>query len=203
MRIAEVLHTIGVPYCLGDVMAGNSAFRGSLDTWRSRIAHWIDRAAPEDLLNVDIFFDFRPVCGDGMLAAQGHRAPISFLGRLKTEDGRIDLKRYGLWPIVRCARLLALRHGVPCHSTTERFDGLRALGISGTDLAAAAEAHERFLELILKAQLADLAAGEPVSNCVPLKLVGAENGASRLRADLRLAASLYEVTRDHLVATPR
>jgi CBS domain-containing protein len=227
VRIAEILHTIGVPYCLGGVMAGNSAFRGSLDTWRSRIAHWIDRAAPEDLLNVDIFFDFRPVCGDGMLAAQlwneawkaarasppfllllteaaqGHRAPISFLGRLKTEDGRIDLKRYGLWPIVRCARLLALRHGIPCHSTTERFDGLRALGISGTDLAAAAEAHERFLGLILKAQLADLAAGQRVSNRVPLKLIAAENGASRLRVDLRLAASLYEVTHDHLVAIPR
>jgi DNA polymerase-3 subunit epsilon/CBS domain-containing protein len=226
-RIAEILHTIGVPYCPGGVMSGNPAFRGSLGTWRRRIAHWINRAAPEDLLNVDIFFDFRPVVGDGMLAAQlwneaweaarasppfllllteaaqGHRAPITFLGRLKTEEGRIDLKRYGLWPIVRCARLLALRHGVSCHSTTERLDGIRALGINGTDLAAAGEAHERFLELILKAQLVDLAAGQRVSNRVPLKLVGAENGASRLRADLRLAASLYEVARDHLVAIPR
>jgi DNA polymerase-3 subunit epsilon/CBS domain-containing protein len=227
MRIADILHTIGVPYCPGGVMAGNSAFRGSLNTWRSRISHWIDRAAPEDLLNVDIFFDFRPACGDGMLAAQlwneawkaaqasppfllllteaaqSHRAPISFLGRLKTEDGRIDLKRYGLWPIVRCARLLALRHGVPCHSTTERLDGVRALGIGGTDLAAAGKAHDRFLELILKAQLADLAAGQRASNRVPLKLIAADNGASRLRADLHIAASLYEVARDHLVATHR
>ena len=50
-------------------MAGNAAFRGSLDTWRARVAQWINRARPEDLLNVDIFFDFRLVHGDGELAA--------------------------------------------------------------------------------------------------------------------------------------
>jgi len=175
------------------------------------------------LLNVDIFFDFRPVHGDPRLAAtlwreawraardsppflrqlaeaaSGHEAPIGFLGRVKTEDGRIDLKRYGLWPIVQGARLMALRHGVACRTTAERIAGIRALGAGGeSDLVAAAEAHERFLELILRGQLADLAAGRPAVNRVPLAIIQAEGGIDRLKADLRLAASLDELARDQL-----
>ena len=49
-------------------MAGNSKFRGSLQTWRERVGQWVGRAGPEDLLNVDIFFDLRPVLGDAAMA---------------------------------------------------------------------------------------------------------------------------------------
>jgi len=224
-RLADMLHDIGLPYCTGGVMAGNAAFRGSLGTWRERVGRWIDRASPEDLLNVDIFFDLRPVYGDGALAAglwreawgaarrsppflrqlaeaaSGHKAPIGFLGRLRTEDGRLDIKRYGLWPIVQGARLLALRHGVARRSTAERIEGVRALGVGGeSDLAAAVEAHERFLGLILRAQLADLAGGRPAVNRVPLTIIQAEVGVDRLKADLRLAASLHELARDQVAA---
>ena len=37
-------------------------------------------------------------------------------------------QRYGLWPIVQGAQLLALRHGVARRSTAERIEGVRALG---------------------------------------------------------------------------
>ena len=221
-RVADILDAVGLPRCSGGVMAGNAAFRGSLDTWRARVAQWINRARPEDLLNVDIFFDFRPVHGDGELAAglwreawraargsppfllllteaaQGHEAPIGLLGRLKTQEGRIDLKRHGLWPVVQATRVLALRHGVARRSTAERLDRLRALGIGPGELAAVDEAHQRFCELILKAQLADLAAGRPASNRVPLPLIEANGGITRLKADLRVTASLDEFARDHL-----
>ena len=222
-RIADILNELGVPYCPGGVMAGNAAFRGSLATWRKRIDGWIKRAAPEDLLNVDVFFDFRPVHGDGLLAAELWReawsaagssptflrlmaevgvrreAPIGFLGRLRSEEGRIDLKRHGLWPIVENARLLALRHGVARRATADRLEDVRALGVGGdSDLGAAIEAHERFLGLILKAQLADMAAGRPASNRVPLALIEAEGGAKLLKADLRLAASLDELAHDQI-----
>ena len=224
-RIADMLNSVGLPYCSGGVMASNTDFRGSLHTWRERVGRWIDRASPQDLLNVDIFYDFRLVRGDARLAAtlwreawraaresppflrqlaeagSGHEAPIGFLGRIKTEEGRIDLKRYGLWPIVQGARLLALRHGVVCRSTAERIEGVRALGAGGeTDLAAALEAHERFLALILRGQLAEIAAGRPAVNRVSLVIAQAGGGIDTLKADLRLAASLDELARDQLAA---
>ena len=102
------------------------------------------------------------------------------------------------------ARLLALRHGVACRTTAERIERVRALGAGGeSDLVAAAEAHERFLELILRGQLADLAAGRPAVNRVPLAIIQAEGGIDRLKTDLRLAASLDELARDQLaIAVP-
>ena len=94
--------------------------------------------------------------------------------------------------------MLALRHGVARRSTSERLDQLPALGIGPGELAAVDEAHQRFCELILKAQFADLAAGRPASNRVPLPLIEANGEIARLTADLRVAASLDEFARDHL-----
>ena len=39
--VADILHEVGVPYCKGGVMAKNPQWRGSMETWRARIAGWI------------------------------------------------------------------------------------------------------------------------------------------------------------------
>ena len=212
-----------MPYCPGGVMSGEPGFRGSLATWRGRIGHWISRANPDDLLSVDIFYDFRPVHGDGTLAAAlweeawrgakhafgflkllaetnaSQEDAFGFLGRLKTSEGRVDLKRLGLRPIVSSARLLALRHGIPERSTFDRLEGVRALRIGGaSDLATAIDVHERMLGLILRAQLADIAAGKKPSSRVPLTLAEKQGGLARLRSDLRLVAILDDLAQDQL-----
>jgi CBS domain-containing protein len=223
VEVSDILHEVGVPYCHGGVMSSNAAFRGSLTTWRDRIAQWLGRGRPEDLLNVDIVYDMRPVYGEGALAsdlwrdawaaARGQRAFLRLLGeanaahesafdlfgRPKREDGRIDLKRHGLRPIVANARILALRHGVGVRSTAERLAGVKALGIGGaSDLEAADAIHERFLDLILRAQIADIAAGRPPSNRVPLGIVERRGGMAALKADLRLVSVLDDLARDQL-----
>jgi DNA polymerase-3 subunit epsilon/CBS domain-containing protein len=222
LRVADILNEVGVPYCPGGVMSGKAKFRGSLKTWRHRIVQWVERASSEDLLDVSIFFDFRPVHGSGALAAEiwsdawqlagsspsflrmlaevdEHRdAPITLLGQIRTEEGRLDLKRFGLLPIVSSARLLALRHGVSMRSTKERLDGVRALGLSETDLGSAVEAHERFLGYILRTQMADLGAGRPASNRVPLTVAKGARSRAELKSDLRLAALLQELARDQI-----
>ena len=68
IRVAAVLHQVGVPYCAGGVMAKNPQWRGSLATWGGRVADWIGRSSPRDLLSVDIFFDLRGVYGEIALA---------------------------------------------------------------------------------------------------------------------------------------
>ena len=48
--VADILHEVGVPYCTGGIMARNDAWRGSMATWRARVAG-LDRAVP-----------IRPIC---------------------------------------------------------------------------------------------------------------------------------------------
>ena len=132
--VADILHEVGVPYCQGGVMAKNEQWRGSRETWRARVAGWIGRSKPADLLCVDIFFDLVEVYGDPVLAqdlwrgafdaargnaifaklladASGEMPPgLTMLGFLRTENGRIDLKKVGLYGIVSTARVLAVRY---------------------------------------------------------------------------------------------
>ena len=43
--------------------ASNREWRGSTNVWRDRVAGWLQRSSPPDLLHVDIFCDLMPVAG--------------------------------------------------------------------------------------------------------------------------------------------
>jgi DNA polymerase-3 subunit epsilon/CBS domain-containing protein len=189
-RMTAILDEVGVPLCKGGVMASEPAFRGSLATWRARIGEWLTRSNPQDLLSVDIVFDFQAVHGDRAMAnglwreaweaARGQgvflkllaenageaAAGLTLFGRLRTqEDGRIDLKQIGLKDIVTTARVLALHHGVAAHGTQQRLAGVGALQ-GADDLAMLDAAHALILDAILRQQLADIAAGRAPGNRV-------------------------------------
>ncbi len=193
-HIADILHEVGVPYCKGGIMASSPQWRGSLATWNERVADWIHRSTPEALMSVDIFFDMRPVHGDGGMctslwrsgfdAAQGEIGfaklladaagsvdpGLSLFGRFKTTEGRIDLKKAGLFGIVTTARVLAIRYHVVERSTPARLAGVKALGIGGAnDLEALIEAQGTFLDLTLAQQVADIEHGTPPFNAVTVK----------------------------------
>jgi DNA polymerase-3 subunit epsilon/CBS domain-containing protein len=219
--VADILHEVGVPYCNGGVMAKNEQWRGSLDTWRTRIAEWIGRSDPSDLLSVDIFFDLTGVHGDvpmaGRLwreaydAARGNatfakllveaagqiESGLTFFGGFRTENGRLDLKRTGLFGIVSVARALAIHHHIVQHSTRARLAGLAALDRGKTDLDALAQAQTVFLDLILAQQLADIHAGRPPTNKVETKRQSREDRA-RLKQALESTANLDALSRDLL-----
>jgi CBS domain-containing protein len=178
-----------VPYCPGGVMGKNPAWRGSMATWRARIADWIARSNPADLLSVDIFYDLMGVHGDAAMAnelrrvafdaargkaafakllaeAAGEVKPgLNFWGGFRTENGRIDLKRAGLFSIVTAARVLAICHHLLERSTPARLTAVAGLDRGGRgDLDALARAQAVFLDLILMQQLADMRGGLPLSN---------------------------------------
>ncbi len=113
-RMTATLDEAGIPYCKGGVMASQAAWRGNRETWEDRVAQWVRSATPEHLLNVDIFFDFQPVYGDGTLARSlrlsalsaagksipflklmsqhlwNYRPPLGLLGRIRTREFRAD-----------------------------------------------------------------------------------------------------------------
>ena len=218
-HVADILHEAGVPYCTGGVMAKNPQWRGSVSTWNERIAKWISRSDPQDLLSVDIFFDLRAVHGDAQLAETIWRAgfeaarsqtgfakllaesagatpsSLRLFGGIKTERGRIDLKKGGLFGIVSAARVLAVCHHVVERATPARLAGLKALGIgSESDLDALGEAQAVFLDLILAQQLIDIRHGTPATNAVEVVRLTPRD-RRRLRDALHAVGNLDELTR--------
>lgn len=225
VRISDILHQVGIPYCPGGVMAKNAQWRGSLATWRARVADWIRRSSPRDLLAVDIVFDMRGVHGDVGLAdtlwrdafaaakgqigfakllveAAGSVSPgLNWMGGFRTDQGRIDLKRSGLFAIVSASRALAICHHVVERSTPKRLAGIKALGFGmEADLDAIDEAQACFLELILKQQIADISNGRPPSNAVEIKRL-TRRERLQLRAALRSMENLDAISRDLLFET--
>ncbi len=220
--MATALDSAGIAFCKGGVMARNPAFRGSLDDWRRRIDGWVGRTRPEDLLAVDIFYDFRAVHGDAGLAAEladeafraARRAPLlaklladqigelasplTFFGGFRTDGGRIDLKKCGLFPVVAGARCLALRHDIRARSTRERLVALRERAIGGAeDVEQWIEAHGVLLDAVLRQQFADLAAGIPPGSRVDPAIL-ARTEQARLKAALSALAHVGETVRDLL-----
>lgn len=225
VHIAKTLHDVGVPYCKGGVMAKNPQWRGSLDAWRQRIGDWIQRSNPQDLLSVDIFFDLRGVHGDVELAdtllrgafdAADGNADFSKLlieaagtvetgrnwfGGFRTVNGRIDLKKAGLFGLVNVARGLAICHHVTKRSTPARLTGIKGwVRGSESDLDALVETHGLFLDLILKQQIDDIECGRPLTNAIDVKVLSRRD-RERLRAALQSVENLDEMGRDLLFKT--
>ena len=217
-----ILHETGVPYCKGGIMARNAQWRGSLETWEERVASWIASSRTENLLSVDIFFDMLGVHGDlqlaeipwrrGFDAAQGNalfakllaeaagevEPGLNFVGGFKTSEGRIDLKKTGLFAIVTAARVLAICHHVMERSTPARLAGLKAkLPNAATDLDALDDAQETFLDLIAAQQLADISQGVPPTNRIAVNLLTKRN-RRRLHDALRAVSHLEELVADLL-----
>lgn len=212
-HVAEILDGTGLPYCKGGVMAKTPAWRGSVATWIARADGWMARSRPEDLMSVDIFFDLRCVLGDVALARDvitavrgaaagrpdflkllaeagggGAGSPLGMFGRLRTDGGRLDLKKFALMPVTAGARVLAVRHQLDARSTAERIAALRALGVGAdADLSRWADAHALMLSFVLDQQLVDVVAGRPLDAMIEPKRLSAERLAELKEALARLA----------------
>lgn len=221
-RINAILDAAGVPLCKGGVMARNRAFRRTVSEWRGEIARWIALPQGEALLNVDIFFDAVAVAGDRTLSAAvfepalaqagrapaflrqlaeagtAHRPPLGFFGRLQLHEGRIDLKRGGLLPVVSAARVMALKIGARDAGTDARLQAAVAAGRLGGDNAESlARARQTFAAAILNQQIADLAQGKPPGNAVdPRPLTRRQR--TELKAALRQAGECATLVQDVL-----
>ncbi|MDH3739307.1 MAG: DUF294 nucleotidyltransferase-like domain-containing protein [Alphaproteobacteria bacterium] len=192
-RVNEILDGAGIPLCKGGVMAGKPEWRHTPAAWGDKVAGWIEHARPQDLLNVDIFFDLRHVAGVPALTERLHqdalsmaqrtpafiralnlsvaqlRTPVGLFGRLRTKNGRIDIKASGLLPIVAFARAAALHHGISERATSQRLQAVVARGaLPEGDGARLREMHGEFVALAMDQQIADIGAGNPPSYNVEL-----------------------------------
>ncbi len=159
-----------------------------LSEWRQLFTQWIRLPQPQALLDAAIFFDFRAVAGGLSLesleeiisgaksekrflahmlnGALAFRPPLGFFNRLRTENGKIDIKMTGIAPIVSLARVAALAAGSRERSTLERLS-VASLSDGVIDLESMRSLSEIFpfcLRLRLRAQLAERRNHERIDN---------------------------------------
>ncbi|WP_135255549.1 putative nucleotidyltransferase substrate binding domain-containing protein [Thermus caldilimi] len=177
----------GIPECKGGYMA--TRWRKTLWEWQETFRRWMEAPEPQPLLETQIFFDLRKAAGGLSLkpleetilegsrkgvflyhlaqASLEFRPPLGLFGRVRTEEGFLDLKRHAIAPIVALARLHALMAGSPAKGTVER---LKAAVEGGTLSQEGAERLEEafrfFFALRLKHQLWALEESKEVSNRV-------------------------------------
>ena len=190
----NILDVGGIPQCKGGVMAKNRDWRKSARDWCTTIDAWVRRQRPEDLLNVDIFFDAVPVHGEVSLGeavwnhayARGHSArdfqnllievtrnrtsPFTLIGSFRLDSHRrLDLKRAGLMPIFSAARVLSIRHDVRERSSVARLRGFLAKEIGLSDVVQSVlDAHRVILAAVISQQLIDTEVGVPLSTNVEI-----------------------------------
>lgn len=188
----RALAECGFPLCDGEVMAGNPHWCLSQSEWLENFTAWVRTPEPEALLNAAIFFDLRPLAGDGSLAAELRRALSELtrgneiflrmmsvnalaapppLGRLRDfvtaaeAGGTIDLKKFGSRIFVDAARILALGAGIAATATAPR---LRQAALEGAmapaDAEAAVHAFHALQGIRLAAQAGNLGAGQTPGN---------------------------------------
>ena len=189
-RVVRDLQTTGFPPCPGGYMATN--WCRSLDGWRELMSRWVAAPTPEALMMAGIFFDFRVVAGgldieplerivqesaqnelfSAFLAREAlrFRPPLNMFRRISATDGKVDLKKGGIAPLVAAGRVFGIRAGSSARATRERFEAAHAEGLISEDLSRIViEAYRFLLGIRLREQLADMAAGREVGNEVRLK----------------------------------
>ena len=181
--IADMLDSAGIPYCPGKVMSSQLEWCRSLTGWQEAIKSWIGKSRPQDLLNVDIFFDFALVHGDVQLAGRlrrmmteraaanrdflkllarntgGAQAGMTLFGGLKTDNGRFHIKLHILLPLIETLRVLAISRGIEAQNSAARAEALQKTGTLPAEIGQFSEDIKFSLKLLLRQQIKDISAG--------------------------------------------
>ena len=195
-RFSATLGDFGYPECPGRVMVNNTQWRKGAGEFAQMVRQWLIMPDGDSLMNLAIFMDAHAVCGDAHLLedVQGalmklatdndamlnrFAAAIDAFGSstgwwnrllgLGEDEQRLNLKKEGIFPLVHGVRSLALAHRVTETSTDGRITALVAGGHLAADMGAdLTDSLHFFMGLRLKAGLAELDTGKPVTGAVDL-----------------------------------
>ncbi|TVS09618.1 MAG: cyclic nucleotide-binding protein [Wenzhouxiangella sp.] len=214
-RVCDGLAECGYAYCPGDIMASNPRWRQPLSVWLTRFGRWIDRPDPSALMHSSIFFDLHCVSGQQSLLQrlraeilsrtrknrrfQGHLAAsalqfqpaLAWHGGLRFRRGKdrqrsLDLKKFGVTPVVDLARVHALAGGHAAVGTRDRLGRMREEGTLSVDqFDHLGEAFETISQLRVEHQARRIRSGDPPDYLVRRSELSTRQ-QRRLRSSLRV-----------------
>lgn len=213
--VCNGLNACGYPYCPGNIMATNHAWRLRLGDWKKTVSAWVRSPTDDAVMRVSIFFDIRPVSGDLHLGhelqqhmlktasansiflaalarnALCNRPPLGFFRRFVVErngehQDMLDLKHRGIIPVVDMARVHAIAHQVYEVNTAGRLAALADKKVLALkDQRNLQDALEFVMQIRLQHQCQQLGNGEAADN-----FVNPDALASLARKQLRDAFSI-------------
>ncbi len=223
-RFSRTLAGFGYPECPGRIMVSNPDWRGPQADFARQVREWLILPDPDSLMKLAIFMDAHPVCGEGELLEQVRQGVLALapdneavIGRfasvitsfgessqgwwnklfsLGEADSGMDIKREGIFPLVHGIRSLALARRLSETSTAARIAALVADGTLDEKMGAElTESLSFFMSLKLKAGLAELDTGRPVTGRVdPQKLSSLERD---LLKDTLAAVKRFKAVLNH------
>ncbi|GAB4482453.1 MAG: DUF294 nucleotidyltransferase-like domain-containing protein [Thermodesulfovibrionales bacterium] len=152
--VRDSLFKCGFPPCEAGYMAATPKWCQPLSVWEGYFQSWINTPNPDAILRSLIFFDFRPLYGEIMLAdslrgylksqlrnqniffakmagvAVSNRPPLGFFKSFVVEKSgehknTLNLKIRGIGPLIDLVRLFALEEGVTETSTLDRIKAMK------------------------------------------------------------------------------
>ncbi len=193
LQFSQALAAFGYPECPGHIMVSNPMWRKSAYEFGQMVQQWLLMPDADSLMNLAIFLDAHPVCGDAHLLAHAQQAlmrlatdsdamlarfaasidafgqSLGWWNRLLGLDDQkgLHLKKEGIFPLVHGVRSLALAEHLQETSTVARIDALVAKSVITPALAADLTQTLHFLMgLKLKAGLTEMDTQQAVSGLV-------------------------------------
>jgi len=193
--VSDWLNEAGYPYCEGKIMASNEEWCQPITRWKNNFTNWISSSEPQDLLDINIFFDFRPVYGESRLCNDLHqhiravikshpaffihmtgniqklKPPLSMFGNIvvgssKTKPESFDIKR-AMLPLLDMARIYALKEGIRETGTLSRLRLLYQHGtFSEQQYDARVEAYKLLMLMRFKHQVEQFSSGVTPDNYI-------------------------------------
>jgi PAS domain S-box-containing protein len=198
------LNDAGYRYCEGDIMAKNPRWCVDIDQWKEHFSFWINEAAPQDLLNVSIFFDFRLLFGERSLVEElkqhiaeisadksgfyNHltknsllnKPPINFIGNIVVKSSgerhdTFDIK-HAIIPIIDFARIYSIRHNINATNTSRRLKKLCDQNvIKRATHDEIIECYNYLMKIRLRNQIEDMKENKEINNDInPKRLTQVE-----------------------------
>ena len=155
-NINKALAKVGIPECPGNYMASNEKWNKDLSSWKNYFKNWFNNPTANNARYLSIFLDMRPVFGNEniykelieslrsnvtsqAIQALAHDAihiepPIGIFGIRGLNKG-VDLKTYGIYPIVNGIRVLAVDNNLfEVTNTKERLEMLNDTGVISNEM---------------------------------------------------------------------
>ncbi|WP_028951245.1 putative nucleotidyltransferase substrate binding domain-containing protein [Sulfurihydrogenibium subterraneum] len=161
INFIEALKTLGYPECKGNVMLTNPYWRKPLKEFKESIFEYTNNINPENMLNLAILVDLRPIDGKTELAEKlrdylfekisdnktflswfalptiSFKTPLNFFGGFETEKGEhkgeLDIKKGGIFPIIHGIRSLSVENRITETNTFNRIKELVNLNVINKD----------------------------------------------------------------------
>ncbi len=222
--VNDGLERCGIGVDNNGVLASKRLWRMSKPDWITTFEECLEQPDESHLIRATVAFDFRPAAGGLSMAADltsrirrareypgfmrlmartaiGYPVSLGFRGQFATgrdgdPDGRLDLKRGAIIPLVNLVRFHALANGVTISSTLDRIEAVASIG--GLDRGSADALREAF-DVIVRLRF-DHHAALIAAGSTPNNLIDPGALAPIAHADLREALRSIRRAQKHLSA---